>query len=244
MMSCPSCWLYLVGVLGAAPNSNGNPAEAITSADPERSEKAPLIEPADRCLRNWSVQAGVGFISKSDIGDVLSGGFSPAEGDSGGQVYSLMLNWTAHRFEIPGRERLLMPQFEPYLNLTLVDENGGSFFPDYNGGVGFRWVDFPWNRWVKTSFFVGFGLSYSSQVYAIDRESHPGEERSHLKLDWPMHLTFAVRNGRSTSSSFSLITNLAVTSLTKAASIASELATGSNSEVTRLLCDNADSGPN
>lgn len=138
------------------------------------------------------MQFGVAFISENNIHEILTGGYDRAKGDGGGQLYSLTVNWTAHRFEIPVGGRVLRPRFEPYLTLTLVDENSRPLFPDYNGGVGFRWVDFPWNRWLETSFFTGIGLSYSDHVYQIDRERHPGEERSHLKFDWPIQFTVAL----------------------------------------------------
>jgi hypothetical protein len=141
---------------------------------------------------NWSLQIGAAFISQNNIGEVLSGQIEPADGETGGQSYSLTLTWIAHRFEIPFRDGALRPQFEPYFTLTLVDENGRSPFPDYNAGLGFRWVDFPWNDWVSTTFFTGLGLSYSTRVYAIDRQRHAGMDRSHLKLDWPLQFIFAL----------------------------------------------------
>ena len=196
MMSSLARQLCLIFTTGVALSCNGNQADTPTITSPEEAEKTPgdgsfMIQPAAGSTRNWSVQVGVAFISNSDIGEILSGGLERAEGDAGGQLYSLTLNWTAHRFEIPCRGRILTPQFEPYLTFTLVDENSSSLFPDYNGGVGFRWLDFPWNKWVKTTFFMGIGLSYSSHVYTADRERHPGEERSHLKFDWPIQFTFA-----------------------------------------------------
>ena len=141
---------------------------------------------------NWSVQVGAAVISRNNIGEILSGQIEPADGETGGQSYSLTLSWIAHRFEIPFREGMLRPQFEPYVTLTLVDENGHSPFPDYNAGIGFRWVDFPWTRWVRTTFFTGVGFSYSTHVYAIDRARHAGMDRSHLKLDWPLQFTLAL----------------------------------------------------
>ena len=141
---------------------------------------------------NWSLQIGAAFISQNNIGEILSGQIEPAEGETGGQIYSLTLCWIAHRFEIPFREGTLRPQFEPYFTLTFVDENGRSDFPDYNAGIGFRWVDFPWTDWVSTTFFTGLGLSYSTKVYAIDRQRHAGMDRSHLKFDWPLQFTFAL----------------------------------------------------
>ncbi len=187
----------LIVVFGAFLGVTSAHPDGTTTVSPDESNTAPAhvafeLEPAASVPRNWSVQTGVAFISQSDVGEVLSGGLEPAEGDAGGQLYSIMLNWTAHRFKIGCHGRTLTPQFEPYLTLTLVDENGRGIFPDYNGGVGFRWVDFPWDKWIDTTFFMGIGLSYSSHVYTVDRERHPGEDRSHLKLDWPIQLTFAL----------------------------------------------------
>ena len=174
-----------------APSLTGSGPEVLTHTSPQ---VIPLIEPTPR--RNWSVQASVAVISQISVEDIFTEGIEPAQGDARGLLYSLGLNWTAHRFSIPFRERRLTPQFEPYVRLTLVDQNSSSLFPDYNGGVGFRWVDFPWNRWLETTFFMGIGLSYSSQVYTVDRERHPGEERSHLKFDWPIQFTFALPRWR------------------------------------------------
>ncbi|MHC1764538.1 MAG: hypothetical protein AB9869_09550 [Verrucomicrobiia bacterium] len=187
-----SCHLLLLAALNYAAHA----AEPVPSRSAEELGVPPpgapvLTEPASR-TRDWSVQFGVAYIAQQDIGDVISGGLEPAEGDGAGEVYSLMLNWTAHRFQIPFKGGTLRPQFEPYLTLSLVDENARSVFADYNGGVGFRWVDFPWDKWVNTTFFMGLGLSYSTHVYTADRERHPDEERSHLKFDWPIQFTFAL----------------------------------------------------
>jgi hypothetical protein len=197
MIHSLACWLGVVAVLGATIRVISDPANGKAAATPDDMAIMPAepelkIEPAPRGSRDWSIQAGVAVISRSDIGEIFTGGLDRAVGEAGGEVYSLMLNWTAHRFEIPCRGRKLRPQFEPYVMLALVDEKDRSIFPDYNGGVGFRWVDFPWNKWVATSIFTGIGLSYSKYVYTIDRERHPGEDRSHLKFDWPIQLTFAL----------------------------------------------------
>jgi hypothetical protein len=148
-----------------------------------------LEEPADR-TRDWGVQFGVAYISENNIGQIFAG--DRAEGAAGGQLYLLTLTKTVHRFKIPFREGYLKPELEPYVTLTIVDENERAPFPDYNGGIGFRWVDFPWNRYIETTLFVGIGLSYSAKIYTVDRLRHPGEERSHLKFDWPIQITFAL----------------------------------------------------
>jgi hypothetical protein len=155
--------------------------------------KAPgVLEKSETESRDWSVQVGAAYVTQRNIGEMFTKGPKASDGAAEGEIYSLTLSWVAHRFEVPLRGGLLKPQFEMYATWTLVDEAEQSLFPDYNAGVGFRWVDFPWDRWVDTSFFIGIGFSYSAHVFAIDRERHPGQERSHLKLDWPLQLTFAV----------------------------------------------------
>lgn len=73
-----------------------------------------------------------------------------------------------------------------------MDENGSDPFPVYNVAFAVRWVNFPWNDTIKTTFMMGIGLSYSEKVYEIDKERHPGEHRSNLKFDWPIQLTLAM----------------------------------------------------
>jgi hypothetical protein len=75
--------------------------------------------------------------------------------------------------------------------LEIVNENGRDPFLDYNASIMVRWVDFPWNKYVKTSFAMGVGLSYSSKVYLMDRQLHPNSDRSHLKINWPIQLSLA-----------------------------------------------------
>jgi len=196
-MRLPLALAGLLTSIGSLPQLIGASSEGLTDPGPAKSEMVPeertfTIAPAPLDFRDWSVQFGVSIISESDIGEVLTGSFDRADGDAGGRNYSLTVNWIARRFEIPCHGQILRPQFEPYLTLTLVDQNHDSIFPDYNGGIGFRWVDFPWDKWLETTFFMGIGLSYSSEVYVVDRERHPGEDRSHLKFDWPIQFTFAL----------------------------------------------------
>jgi len=187
----------LISVLVVALTCKGDASETQTTADPEKAdltqfEKPSKLELAAEPTRNWGIFAGVALISQNTIDEELTGNVARADGDAGGELYSITLNWVAHRFALPLHEHVFTPQLEPYLTLTLVDEHSGSPFLDYNGGAGIRWVNFPWNRWITTTVFTGIGLSYSSRVYTVDRERHPGEERSHLKFDWPIQFTFAV----------------------------------------------------
>jgi hypothetical protein len=153
-------------------------------------EQHQVLLPQEKPNR-WSLQLGVGVITENNIGQVFKGEIDSAEDQAAGETYSLSLHWIAHRFSIPFRGSTLNPTFEPYATFTIVNERDDTF-PDYNLGAGFRWVDFPWNQWLKTTFFTGIGLSYSSHVLAVDHLRHPGTDRSHLKLDWPLHLTLAL----------------------------------------------------
>ena len=38
-----------------------------------------------------------------------------------------------------------------------------------------RWIDFPWNHFIRTSFAVGDGLSYATDVPEIEIERHDGK---------------------------------------------------------------------
>ena len=139
----------------------------------------------------WAFEAGVAVITSNNIEDVLTS-FNRETGPAGGEIYSI----TASRrlgeliWKIGGHT--FTPQLEVPLTVAFVDENSGSLFPDLNASFSVRWIDFPWNDYIKTSFAMGLGLSYSTQIYLIDIERHPGEDRSKLKFNWPIQMTFAL----------------------------------------------------
>lgn len=143
---------------------------------------------------NWAFEVGIAMITDNHIEDFAISSFSldRAHGASGGNIYT----FTATRllgelkWEIGGHT--FTPQLEVPLTLEVVDENSRSPFLDFNASFAVRWVDFPWNNYVKTSFAMGIGLSYSEKIYLIDIERHPDDYRSHLKFNWPIQLTLAL----------------------------------------------------
>lgn len=147
---------------------------------------------APSILDGWSFETGVAFITKNNIGEIFSGEITRDTGDAGGELYQLTA--TKHlaslQWEIFGET--FTPQVELPLCLEIVDENSRDPFLDYNASLQLRWVDFPWNDTITTSFGVGLGLSYSSKIYLMDHQRHPGEDRSHLKFNLPIHLSFAL----------------------------------------------------
>lgn len=143
--------------------------------------------------RAWAYEAGIAVITSSNIEDFIpfSTPIKRERGPAGGEIYT----FTATRrlgelvWNIGGCT--FRPQLEVPLTLEIVDENSRSPFLDFNASFAVRWVDFPWNKYVKTTFAMGIGLSYSQKIYLIDIERHPDEDRSKLKFNWPIQMTFA-----------------------------------------------------
>lgn len=140
---------------------------------------------------NWAFEAGVAFITANNIEDIAGGRINFDSGPAGGQIYRLTAARRLGEFEWKLGDSVFRPQLEMPLSLEIVDENGRSPFFDLNGGITFRWVDFPWNRWVSTEFSMGVGLSYSEKVYLMDQQRHADRNRSKWKFDWPIQMTFA-----------------------------------------------------
>lgn len=157
-----------------------------------KSDAVLLEKEPSSLFEDWSFEYGVAFITKNSIGDIFSGEIARETGDAGGELYQLTA--TKHlaslKWDLFGRS--FTPQLELPLCLEIVDENARSPFLDYNASLQLRWVDFPWNETIKTSFGVGLGLSYSTKIYQMDYQRHPGEDRSHLKFNLPIHLAFAL----------------------------------------------------
>jgi hypothetical protein len=142
--------------------------------------------------RLWSVEFGVGVISDNTPADYLEGDFERLDGPGGGVTYNITFSrqWTEFDWNLWGMN--LNPQLERVAMLTLVDENSGRVIPDLNVGLVFRWQDFPWNRFVRTTLAVGAGFSYSFEIWTADKLRHPGEDRSRIKFWMPVELTVAL----------------------------------------------------
>lgn len=142
--------------------------------------------------RAWAYEIGVAFITSNNVEDFTNVRFRRDRGPAGGEVYQLTLARRLGEFHWKLGNSMYTPQLELPLSLRIVDENGRSPFLDYSASVVVRWVDFPWNEVVKTSFAMGLGLSYSEEIYLMDIQRHPNKYRSHLKFNWLIQLTFAL----------------------------------------------------
>lgn len=144
--------------------------------------------------RDWTFEFGIAFITENNIEDFTAGRYSVGRGQAGGEIYVLTASRRLGELEWNLGGNTFRPQLELPLTLEIVDENSRSPFLDYNVSFNVRWIDFPWNDFVNTSFSMGVGLSYSEKVYLMDIQRHQNKDRSHLKFNWPIALTFANPN--------------------------------------------------
>lgn len=139
----------------------------------------------------WAFEYGVAFITSQNIGELLGGEVDFDDGPAGGEIHHLTASYLLAEPECCLFGRVYRPTLELPFTLGMVDENGSSPFFSYSASFKVRWRDFPWNRHLRTSFSMGVGLTWSPEVYAMDVQRHPGEERSKWKFNWPIQLTFA-----------------------------------------------------
>lgn len=141
---------------------------------------------------DWTFEFGVALMTENDIDDFIEGKVDFEYGDAGATTYQFTATkkLTELPFELFGKE--FTPWLEMPLCLELVDENANDPFLVYNSSLQLRWVDFPWNSIIRTTFAAGLGLSYATQIYDMDIQRHPDEERSHLKFNLPIQLAFSL----------------------------------------------------
>jgi len=142
--------------------------------------------------RDWAFEIGVAFITSNNIAELTSGQVDIDSGPAGGEIYTLTASRRLGELQWQIGGRTFTPQIELPLTLEIIDENGRKPFLDFNASVVVRWIDFPWNDRLKTTFSMGLGLSYSEKVYLMDIQRHEDDSRSHLKFNWPIQMTFAL----------------------------------------------------
>ncbi len=69
---------------------------------------------------------------------------------------------------------------------------GGQDHWELNALIILRWMHFPWNRHVRTTFAIGDGLSWASEVPKVEQASHTNEGATqvlnYLLLEWTLGL--------------------------------------------------------
>ena len=122
----------------------------------------------------------------------VGGSVSRENGPAGGEIYTFTASRRLGQLVWNVGGHTFTPQIELPFTLEVVDENIGNTYMAFAASFNVRWVDFPWNDYVKTTFSMGLGLNYSSQPYLIDKVRHQGDDRSNLKFNWPIQATFAL----------------------------------------------------
>ena len=155
-------------------------------------DQADFSFPLKRSLDGWTLEFGVSWMTQNDIDNFIEGEATFDHGDAGAEIYQFTATKLLKELPIS----LFGKEFRPLLELPLcieyIDQNAHEDFFVSNFAFQFHWVDFPWNAWIKTSLGAGLGLSYASQIYAMDYQRHPGEDRSHLKFNLPIFVSFAL----------------------------------------------------
>jgi len=63
---------------------------------------------------------------------------------------------------------------------------------EFTGSVNLRWVVFPWNRYVETSVAVGEGLSWATEIPALEKADQTNSSNSQLLNYVLLEVTFAI----------------------------------------------------
>jgi hypothetical protein len=142
-------------------------------------------------FKRWAFDYGVAFITSQNIGELLGGEVDFDDGPAGGEIHCFTASALLAEPKWCLGGNVYRPALELPLTLGIIDENARSPFTNYSASFNVRWRDFPWNERIRTSFSMGIGLGWSSEVYAMDVQRHPDEYRSKWKLNWPIQLTFA-----------------------------------------------------
>jgi hypothetical protein len=146
-------WLLIAGlVLAAGLSSNTLAEEDKKDNDPERYK--------------WFVTAYGGAHAQDDIGDVFA--LQPKFEDN---AYIAVLALAREFWH-----------YKNYISFELEGQVGKHFNKDthweFVGVLIGRWHYFPWNKWVDTSFAVGDGISYYTDVSEVEEEDDDDAQRT------------------------------------------------------------------
>lgn len=146
-----------------------------------------FAEPDPALLDNpWAVFVYAGQMTENTIGKVVAFNFQLDDET----LYSLELS----RQLSPNNpfRRWLQPivgTIELNANGTYRDDPVGPIY-EFNPYVSFRWIDFPWNHVITTTFAIGEGLSYDTNIPQVEAEN--SEETQNLLNYLMLEATFAL----------------------------------------------------
>jgi hypothetical protein len=87
--------------------------------------------------------------------------------------------------------------------LQVLKHFGDQDHWEFTGSVNLRWVVFPWNKYIETTAAVGEGLSWATEIPALEKADPTNSENSQLLNYILLEVTFAVPD-----SAWSLVTRI------------------------------------
>ena len=150
---------------------------------------------AENFSKRWALEVGVAGITDKTISSILTGDIHFPSGPRGGMLYHFGASYLLGEAVIGWGEHEFRPQLDVPVFIEVFDENSRDPFPSYNAALRARWVDFPWNDYLRTSAAIGWGLSYSARIPLMERRREDRRDRrldrTHLKFALPIDISFA-----------------------------------------------------
>ncbi|MDX1431479.1 MAG: hypothetical protein R3286_03420 [Gammaproteobacteria bacterium] len=118
----------------------------------------------------WNVLLAYGEMTDESLNQIMRFQFGEFTGE---QVYSIDVGYTLR--DTNGLVKFLDPfltTIDVAFNMTYQDDPEGDIY-QFAPYIFARWSQFPWSKYVHTTFGIGDGLSYSSKIPS--REFDPGK---------------------------------------------------------------------
>ena len=109
--------------------------------------------------KNWSFTAYGAVLSRAPIEQSL---FKTSDID---ESYRLMAIALANRIQS-------FNNIDLELEGQVAKHFGNHDHMELNSAIIIRWVNFPWNQYISTSFAAGEGLSFATKIPQLERELH------------------------------------------------------------------------
>ena len=148
---------------GATDGVTGSAVDKDSGDDWSADLKAPL-GPADDVGGSWNAMLLYGQMTDAALVDVFVFNFGWADAKllSGEVGYTLKENNPFQKFMSP-----VLNNIDVALNVTYQDDPAGTIFV-FSPFVMARWNKFPWSNTIRTTFGLGGGLSYATDIPSIE----------------------------------------------------------------------------
>lgn len=182
--------LALAAASGAQTGTTGNGTETNTEGGEGRSTDVRADRrPGDDVGGSWAATLLAGRMTDASMVNVFffNFGWDQARLYSGEVAYTLKKDNPFQKFMSP-----VLNNIDVVLNVTYQDDPSGSIW-EINPFVMARWNKFPWNDTIRTTFGLGGGLSYASNIPSIEIDSTDPDGDYHNLLHYiAVEATFAL----------------------------------------------------